>query len=92
MKNEVAAGMVDRLLDIKRKYEEVVEVGSGAGYVVRELGEETGTKRVVMTDNCEAMLRRDEGHASYDGPPGLPLIPSPHLTLRSRLQWKSRDS
>lgn len=87
VKDEVAAGMVDRLLDIRRKYEEVVELGSGAGHVVKELGEETGTKRVVLTDHCgacevklqrwlgptdvqlskEKMLRRDEGHASYDG-------------------------
>lgn len=56
VRDEVAAGMVDRLLDIKRKYKEVVDLGSGAGHLVKELGSDTGTEKVLMTDGCGGSL------------------------------------
>ncbi|SCV68626.1 BQ2448_747 [Microbotryum intermedium] len=49
IKDEVAANMVDRLLDIKRRFPLVLDIGSGPGYIAKHLDPEI-TQKVVMTD------------------------------------------
>ncbi|SGY33079.1 BQ5605_C002g01445 [Microbotryum silenes-dioicae] len=66
IKDEVAANMVDRLLDIKRRFPLVLDIGSGPGYIAKHLDPEI-TQKVVMTDSSRDMLYRDQGH-EFDVP------------------------
>ena len=50
VRDEVASSMVDRLLDIKRRFKTIVDLGSGAGHLIKQL-EPAMCDRVVM---CEA--------------------------------------
>jgi len=50
VRNNVAESMVDRLLDIRRRYSTIVDLGAGAGYIARHL-EPGMCDRVLM---CEA--------------------------------------
>lgn len=59
VKEEVSIGLVDRLMDIKRKYRQVVDLGSGPGVLVRDLEEYEGLENIIMTDASEPMLWRD---------------------------------
>ncbi|KAI9208142.1 S-adenosyl-L-methionine-dependent methyltransferase [Polychytrium aggregatum] len=59
LKDEVAARVVDRLLDIKRNYKSIVDLGSGAGHIVKHL-ESDMTEEVIMTDMSEKLLYRDQ--------------------------------
>ncbi|GAA6033736.1 hypothetical protein JCM8097_004405 [Rhodosporidiobolus ruineniae] len=60
VKDDVAGVMVDRLLDIKRRYPLVLDYGSGPGFLAKHLDEEI-TQKVVMVDSSRGMLYRDEG-------------------------------
>ncbi|SCZ90678.1 BZ3500_MvSof-1268-A1-R1_Chr1-3g02142 [Microbotryum saponariae] len=66
IKDEVAANMVDRLLDIKRRFPLVLDIGSGPGYIAKHLDPEI-TQKVVMTDSSRNMLYRDQDH-EFDVP------------------------
>ncbi|GAA5930289.1 hypothetical protein JCM3775_004353 [Rhodotorula graminis] len=59
VKDDVAQSMVDRLLDIKRRYPLVLDVGSGPGFLAKHLDPEI-TQKVVMVDGARQMLYRDE--------------------------------
>ncbi|KAI8454669.1 S-adenosyl-L-methionine-dependent methyltransferase [Phakopsora pachyrhizi] len=59
LRKQVSVGLVDRLLDIRRRYDEIVEFGSGAGYLLDELYESYPIKKLTMTDRSEVMLWRD---------------------------------
>ncbi|GAA5891968.1 hypothetical protein JCM8208_002954 [Rhodotorula glutinis] len=59
VKDDVAQAMVDRLLDIKRRYPLVLDVGSGPGFLAKHLDPEI-TQKVVMVDGAREMLYRDE--------------------------------
>jgi len=58
VKDDVAQSMVDRLLDIKRRYPLVLDVGSGPGFLAKHLDPEI-TQKVVMVDPAKDMLYRD---------------------------------
>ncbi|KAG0370313.1 hypothetical protein BGZ54_006889 [Gamsiella multidivaricata] len=58
VKDEVAFRVVDRLLDIKREFNEVVELGSGCGHVAKHVDTDM-MKKLIMCDMSEAMLNRD---------------------------------
>ncbi|KAI5481487.1 putative methyltransferase c20orf7 mitochondrial precursor [Pseudohyphozyma bogoriensis] len=58
VKDEVAANMVDRLLDIKRRFPAVLDIGAGPGFISKHLDTEI-TQKLIMTDSSEAMLYRD---------------------------------
>ncbi|MBW0485057.1 hypothetical protein O181_024772 [Austropuccinia psidii MF-1] len=68
LRQEVACALVDRLVDIRRKFSEVVEFGAGAGSLVKELTE-YGLDRIILTDSSKEMLWRD--HAL--DPPGVAI-------------------
>ncbi|GAA5861531.1 hypothetical protein JCM1840_005401 [Sporobolomyces johnsonii] len=59
VKDDVAQSMVDRLLDIKRRYPLILDVGSGPGFLAKHLDSEI-TQKVIMTDASREMLYRDE--------------------------------
>ncbi|GAA6047467.1 hypothetical protein JCM3770_005762 [Rhodotorula araucariae] len=59
VKDDVAQSMVDRLLDIKRRYPLILDVGSGPGFLAKHLDPEI-TQKVVMVDSSREMLYRDE--------------------------------
>ncbi|GAA5894256.1 hypothetical protein JCM5296_004696 [Sporobolomyces johnsonii] len=59
VKDDVAQSMVDRLLDIKRRYPLILDVGSGPGFLAKHLDSEI-TQKVIMTDAAREMLYRDE--------------------------------
>lgn len=60
IRDEAAANLSERLLDVKRNFETIVDLGSGAGYLRRHLKHETtGTKKVIMCDTSESALYRD---------------------------------
>ncbi|KAL7006104.1 hypothetical protein EMMF5_004442 [Cystobasidiomycetes sp. EMM_F5] len=63
VKDEVAGNLVDRLMDIKKRYPTVVDFGSGAGHIVKHLDSEITTK-VVMCDSSD-LLHRD-ADVEYD--------------------------
>lgn len=50
VREEVADRMIERLLDIKRKFNTILDVGSGSGHFSKLLEEET-TKKAVMLDS-----------------------------------------
>ncbi|KAJ1920824.1 hypothetical protein H4219_001060 [Mycoemilia scoparia] len=58
LKDEVALRLADRLLDIKRKYPLIVEIGAGCGHFAKALEPEM-TKKLVMCEYSEKMLFRD---------------------------------
>ncbi|KAF9580662.1 hypothetical protein BGW38_002602 [Lunasporangiospora selenospora] len=58
VKDEVAFRVVDRLLDIKREFNEVVELGSGCGHVAKHIDSDMMNK-LIMCDMSEKMLDRD---------------------------------
>ncbi|EPQ25798.1 uncharacterized protein PFL1_06665 [Pseudozyma flocculosa PF-1] len=61
VRHAIAESLADRVADIKRDYPTIVELGSGAGFLRHHLDPEaTGTKRIIMCDTSEAMLKRDE--------------------------------
>ncbi|GAA5914066.1 hypothetical protein JCM6882_001838 [Rhodosporidiobolus microsporus] len=60
VKDETAGVMVDRLLDITRRYPLILDYGSGPGFLAKHLDEEI-TQKVVMVDSSRGMLYRDEG-------------------------------
>ncbi|BGP44293.1 hypothetical protein JCM10450v2_000104 [Rhodotorula kratochvilovae] len=59
VKDDVAQSMVDRLLDIKRRYPLVLDVGSGPGFLAKHLDPEI-TQKAIMVDSSREMLYRDE--------------------------------
>ncbi|KAM0756170.1 S-adenosyl-L-methionine-dependent methyltransferase [Meredithblackwellia eburnea MCA 4105] len=69
VKDDVAANMVDRLLDIKRRFPRILDIGSGPGFLVKHLDPEI-TQKIVMTDHSEAMLYRD---AELDSESEVPI-------------------
>ncbi|KAF9576346.1 hypothetical protein EC968_009320 [Mortierella alpina] len=58
VKDEVAFRVVDRLLDIKREFNEVVELGSGCGHIAKHVDTDM-MKKLIMCDMSEGMLNRD---------------------------------
>ncbi|KAI8799558.1 S-adenosyl-L-methionine-dependent methyltransferase [Cladochytrium replicatum] len=58
LKDEVAERVVDRLLDIKRRFGNVLDLGSGAGHIVKCLTPEL-VQRLTMLDSSEKILNRD---------------------------------
>ncbi|KAJ3087729.1 hypothetical protein HK102_010429 [Quaeritorhiza haematococci] len=58
LKDEVADRMVDRLLDIKRRFGTVLDLGAGAGHVAKFL-DGGMLDKLVMTDMSEKLLYRD---------------------------------
>ncbi|KAI9033628.1 S-adenosyl-L-methionine-dependent methyltransferase [Phycomyces nitens] len=58
IKDEVAARVADRLLDIKRNFNQVVDLGSGCGHIVKHL-DPTMVKKLIMCDLSEKALLRD---------------------------------
>ncbi|RHZ69495.1 hypothetical protein Glove_283g98 [Diversispora epigaea] len=59
LKDEIAYRIVDRLLDIKRKFEVVVDLGSGCGHIIKHVNEDM-MKKLIMCDMSEKMLERDK--------------------------------
>ncbi|WFD44336.1 hypothetical protein MPSI1_003003 [Malassezia psittaci] len=56
-----AENLAERLLDIKRNYPTIVELGAGAGHLRKFLDAEgTGVQKLIMCDTSDAMLRRDQ--------------------------------
>jgi len=58
VRNEVADRMMERLLDIKRKFDTIVDLGAGAGHFSKLL-EPDKARKVIMIDSSEQMLNRD---------------------------------
>ncbi|CAG8468143.1 22600_t:CDS:10 [Gigaspora rosea] len=64
LKDEVAHRLVDRLLDIKRNYDTIVDLGCGCGHIVKYMDHDI-SKKLVMCDMSEKMLERDK-NIKYD--------------------------
>ncbi|KAH8555674.1 S-adenosyl-L-methionine-dependent methyltransferase [Umbelopsis sp. PMI_123] len=64
LKDEIAARVADRLLDIKRNFNTVVDLGSGCGHIVKHIDSDTVDK-VIMCDMAEKALNRDKD-VKYD--------------------------
>ncbi|KAF9226760.1 S-adenosyl-L-methionine-dependent methyltransferase [Gyrodon lividus] len=58
VRDEVADRMMERLLDIKRKFDTVVDLGSGPGHFSKLL-EPDKTRKVLMIDSSKETLNRD---------------------------------
>ncbi|KAH7887495.1 S-adenosyl-L-methionine-dependent methyltransferase [Phlebopus sp. FC_14] len=58
VRDEVADRLMERLLDIKRRFDTIVDLGSGAGHFSKLL-EPNKTRRVLMIDSSKDMLNRD---------------------------------
>ncbi|KAI0065953.1 S-adenosyl-L-methionine-dependent methyltransferase [Artomyces pyxidatus] len=59
VRDEVAERMIERFLDIKRNFNSVLDLGSGAGHFSKLLETEQ-TQKVMMLDLSEHMLNRDQ--------------------------------
>ncbi|KAG9299949.1 hypothetical protein G9A89_009677 [Geosiphon pyriformis] len=59
LKDEVAYRIVDRLLDIKREFKTVVDLGSGSGHIIKHLDQDI-VKELIMCDMSEKALERDK--------------------------------
>ncbi|RIA99188.1 S-adenosyl-L-methionine-dependent methyltransferase [Glomus cerebriforme] len=64
LKDEIAYRIVDRLLDIKRKFNTVVDLGSGCGHIIKHVDEDM-MKKLIMCDMSSKMLERDKD-INYD--------------------------
>lgn len=63
-----AQSLAERLLDIKREFHTIVELGSGPGYLRHHLDPQgTGVKKIIMCDTSRELLYRDE-HLDKDFP------------------------
>ncbi|KAF8638562.1 hypothetical protein AX17_002105 [Amanita inopinata Kibby_2008] len=58
LRDEVADRLMERFLDIKRKFDTVVDLGSGPGHFSKLL-EQDKVKKTIMIDSSSAMLHRD---------------------------------
>ncbi|KAI0920776.1 hypothetical protein AcV7_002811 [Taiwanofungus camphoratus] len=58
VREEVADRMMERLLDIKRKFNTILDVGSGPGHLSKLIMPQT-TNKVVMLDSSDKLLNRD---------------------------------
>ncbi|KAJ2375642.1 hypothetical protein H4S02_008166 [Coemansia sp. RSA 2611] len=58
LKDEVAARLSDRLLDIKRRYHTVVEIGAGCGHLAKAVDDDM-MDRLIMCDMANTALERD---------------------------------
>jgi len=58
LKDEVANRLLDRLQVIKRQFPVIVELGAGAGHLVKYFDDDT-TSKLIMCDNAEILLNRD---------------------------------
>ncbi|KAH8927934.1 S-adenosyl-L-methionine-dependent methyltransferase [Atractiella rhizophila] len=67
LRDEIAERLVERLGDVKRKFETVVDYGSGPGHLVKFLDPET-TKKIVMVDSAGVALYRDHDVHKEDYP------------------------
>ncbi|KAG0163244.1 hypothetical protein DFQ28_000226 [Apophysomyces sp. BC1034] len=77
LKDEVAARVADRLLDIKREFNTVVDLGSGCGHIVKHV-DQNMMKKLVMCDMSEAALRRDIDH-TYEVEVERKVVDEEHL-------------
>ncbi|KAI9313277.1 S-adenosyl-L-methionine-dependent methyltransferase [Dichotomocladium elegans] len=59
LKDEVAARVADRLQDIKRDFDTVVDLGSGCGHIVKHVNKDM-LKKLVMCDTSAYALLRDK--------------------------------
>ncbi|KAJ3026840.1 UNVERIFIED_CONTAM: NADH dehydrogenase [ubiquinone] 1 alpha subcomplex assembly factor 5 [Siphonaria sp. JEL0065] len=64
LKDEVADRLVDRLLDIKRRFPKTLDLGSGAGHIIKFVDKEM-MDHLVQLDSAEKMLFRDKD-AQYE--------------------------
>ncbi|EIW82267.1 S-adenosyl-L-methionine-dependent methyltransferase [Coniophora puteana RWD-64-598 SS2] len=58
VREEVAERLMERLMDIKRKFDTIVDLGSGPGHMSKLLDPEK-TRKVIMIDSSEQTLNRD---------------------------------
>ncbi|KAF9792414.1 S-adenosyl-L-methionine-dependent methyltransferase [Thelephora terrestris] len=58
LRDEIADRLTERMLDIKRKFNTVLDLGSGPGHFAKLLETET-TQKVVMFDSSRNLLHRD---------------------------------
>lgn len=72
VKDEVAFRVVDRLLDIRREFNEVVELGSGCGHIAKHVDTDM-MKKLIMCDTSETMLNRDLD-TEYEGIGRLSIV------------------
>ncbi|TPX33639.1 hypothetical protein SmJEL517_g03518 [Synchytrium microbalum] len=79
LKDEVAKRLAERILDIKRRFPTVLDLGSGPGYLIRYLDKEM-TDRVVQIDSAENMLLRDKD-VEYEVPTERLVMDEEHMTF-----------
>jgi NADH dehydrogenase [ubiquinone] 1 alpha subcomplex assembly factor 5 len=58
LRDEVAHRIIDRLYDVKRKLNVILDLGAGAGHIAKLLKPDK-CDRVIMVDSAEKMLYRD---------------------------------
>ncbi|CEP12351.1 hypothetical protein [Parasitella parasitica] len=58
LKDEIAARVADRLLDIRRDFDTVVDLGSGCGHIAKHATKDM-MKKLIMCDMSEKLLNRD---------------------------------
>jgi len=59
LRDEVSFGLVDRLRDIRRKYDQIVEFGAGHGSLVKPLLDFYLPQKIILTDSSRDLLWRD---------------------------------
>ena len=59
LKFEVAGRIVDRMLDINRQFETVLDIGSGPGHIYKQVDTDMITKKLYQLDNSKPLLFRD---------------------------------
>ncbi|CEG68798.1 Putative S-adenosyl-L-methionine-dependent methyltransferase [Rhizopus microsporus] len=59
LKDEIAARVADRLLDIKKDFDTVVDLGSGSGHIIKHATKDM-MKKLIMCDMSEKALFRDK--------------------------------
>mmetsp|Transcript_13636 Transcript_13636/g.43552 ORF Transcript_13636/g.43552 Transcript_13636/m.43552 type:complete len:346 (+) Transcript_13636:1-1038(+) len=64
LRDEIAERLCDRLLDIKRKFPAALDLGCGAGSLVRSLGGRGGITSILQLDASAEMAKRAEAAAA----------------------------
>lgn len=72
LRNEMARRLVDRVLDINRKFPVTVDLGCGSGHIGKFLGDKGGVEHLIQLELSEKALTRDT-HAPPNDDIGEPV-------------------
>lgn len=57
IKNEIGNRLSDRIFDVKKKFQTILDLGCGRGHVSKNIFNES-IEKLILTDSCESYLKQ----------------------------------